>query len=154
MVPNDATYVVHLDQDTALFRDPRSKIVDKYLDWLDQGYAYVCQPFNGGDPMWHASTRFFICKKGTLDLDEAEKIVNDRNHVPFCPAFEFVLGAMTGKGRVLYPEPKLDEYMVISWSRYYKGLLKKLAAMPYPEISKLIQSWGIHGPNDVEAQEL
>lgn len=149
LVSPDATHVVHIDQDTALFRDPNCNIVQRYIDWLENGYAYVCQPFNCGDPMFHASTRFFICKRGTLDLDEIERRIDTSGG-----CLEKLLGDMAGKGKVLYPEAQNDQYLVISWARYFKGTLKKLNAMPFSEVTALIQKWGILGPNDVLAQQL
>lgn len=143
----DATHVVHIDQDTALFRDPNCDIVQRYLDWLENGYAYVCQPFNCGDPMSHASTRFFICKRETMDFDAIERRINEG------PCLEHVLGRMAG-GKVLYPPAELDQYLVISWARYYKGLMRKLNSMPFEEVTALIQKWGILGPNDVLGQRL
>lgn len=148
LVSPDATHVVHIDQDTALFRGPSCDIVQRYLGWLDGEFRYVCQPFNGGDPMQHASTRFFICRRETLDFEEIER------RIPEGPCLEHVLGRIAGKGEVLYPDPQPNEYLIISWARYHRGLLKKLNAMPFAEVSALIQSWGILGPNDVLAQPL
>lgn len=152
--------VVKMDQDTALFRRPDCNIVDQYLRWLDEGYAYICQPHNGGDMMWHASTRFFICKRETLDFAEIERCL-DQNYVNrkygpewWCPCTEHILGMLSGKGSVLYPPLEPDNYLIWSWVKYYKGLLPKLNAMPYEQVRDYILDCGLHGPMDVIAKPL
>jgi hypothetical protein len=150
LVPVDATHIVHLDQDTAMFRAPGCDIVQRWLSFLDAGWSYICQPSNGGETMRHASTRFFICKRDTLRLNEARLRITYYNEGP---CLEHILGTMVG-GNVLYPEPERDQYLIISWARYYRGLMRKLNSMPFSEVTALIQKYGINGPNDVQAQRL
>jgi hypothetical protein len=152
------SYVAHFDQDCAAFRDPNSDIVSQYLRWLDDGYQFVCQPTTmtlAEHKMYWASTRFFICKRETLDfvkLDEA--VVNeDKRFAKYghAPALEHVLGRLGG---VLYPPANWDDYMVISWQTYRRGVLKSLNSMPYPMVRDFILKQGICGPNDVACLEL
>lgn len=152
-------FVVKVDQDVALFRHPNSNIVEQYLRWLDNGFAYVCQPHNGGDMMWHASTRFFICKRETLDFPEIERCL-DQNYVNrkygtgwWCPCLEHILGVQQ-QGKVLYPPLQPDDYLIWSWVKYYRGILPKLNAMTYEQVRDYILDCGIHGPMDVIAKPL
>lgn len=143
-------YVVHFDNDANALRTSDSGIVERYFIWLDSGYKYVCQPWNGiGDKMFWASTRFFITKKEYLDLELAGRSL----YTPFMgkhtPCLEHVLGAIAGDGKVLYPPREDDEYIIFSWARYYSGTLKKLNEMNYHDAMDYLTDCGIHGANDV-----
>lgn len=150
-------YVIHNDQDNSMFRDSDSNIVHQYLKWLDS-YSYVCQQSSDGDPMYHASTRFFITKASTLDLDEAERCFNEdykqaKYGMTHTPCLEHCLGLIAPNG-VLYPDPNPSEYLVINWSSYHAGLLKKLHGMAYEDIRSYIEDCGIFGAADVIAKPL
>lgn len=145
----EGDYVCHIDQDANCFRSDESDIVDAYIDLLEN-YKYICQPWDGiGDPMHHASTRFFICKRETLDLPLIEKsiYVNPLNG-KHNPCAEFTLGILAGEGNVLYPEREDDRYLIFSWARYNAGTLKRLNEMPYEKVKEYILSCGLHGPMD------
>lgn len=162
----DATHIVKIDQDCAMFRDPNSDIVARYISWLStsksmlfQPYSYVCQPSSPGDKPWHASTRFFVTRAGTMDLAEIERtfdhdyIHQKYGHKYFCACFESNLGLLCD-GNVLYPEPREEEYTIFSWSTYRAGLLRKLNSMPYEAVQEYVKKCGIHGARDLVAQEL
>lgn len=143
-------YVVHFDQDSNAFRTDDCDIIDRYIAWLEGDYKYICQPWDGiGDPMFWASTRFFICKRGTLDIPFLEYNL----YTPFMgkhtPCLEHMLGALAGDGNVLYPPREDDKYIIFSWVKYYGGTLKKLNDMPPAEALKYIFDLGVCGPNDV-----
>lgn len=147
-------YVAHFDQDCAAFRDPNCDIVGNYLYWLNEGgYQFVCQPTTmtlAEHKMYWASTRFFICKRETLDFAKLDEAVSneDKRFAKYghAPALEHVLGRMGG---VLYPPANWDEYLIFSWSRYKKGTLGNLNRMPYEDVKEYILDRGILGPNDV-----
>lgn len=146
----EGDYVVHFDQDCNAYRTDDCDIIEKYFKWLDEGYKYICQPWNGiGDKMFWASTRFFICKRGTLNLPLIESsipinpLMGKRN-----PCLEFTLGILAGEGKVLYPPREDDKYIVFSWARYFPGTLKKLNDMQPNEALKYISELGLHGAND------
>lgn len=150
----EATHIVKIDQDCAMFRDPNSEIIAKYLEWLET-YSYVCQPAaSPEDKSWHASTRFFVTRVGTPKFDELESCMDQQwifeNYGNYwCPCYEFYLGVTCG-GNVLYPPPDEESYTIWSWARYAKNTLRKLNQMPYSEIQKYIQDCGgIHGPRDL-----
>ncbi len=147
----DGDFVVHFDGDCSAYKKEGSDIVERYFKWLDEGYKYVCQSWDGtGDKMYWSSTRFFICKKETLEFDKIEQnfYVNPlmgKNN----PCFESTIGIMAGEGKVLYPEREDDDYIIFCWSRYFKGTLEKLSKMPYDEVKGYILECGLFGCNDV-----
>lgn len=149
-------YVAHFDQDCAAFRDPNSDIVGEYMRWLDfNGYQFVCQPTTltlEEHKMYWASTRFFICRRETLEFAKIDEAIANEG-VRFAkyghaPALEHVLGRMGG---VLYPPANWDDYMVMSWQTYCASTLRKLNQMPYEAVRDYILSFGILGANDVAA---
>ncbi len=151
----EGDYIVHFDNDTSCYNKEGSGIVEKYFKWLDEGYKYICQPWDGkGDAMYWASTRFFICKKETIDwpLIETNLLINplmDKNN----PCLEQTIGILAGDGKVLYPEREDDDYMIFCWSRYIKGTLEKLDKMTYEEVKNYIVECGLFGCNDVFDKE-
>lgn len=158
----DGDYVVHFDNDANAFRSDNSTILEQYFEFLDTNIKYVCQPSDlsyAQHQMWWASTRFFICKKETLNLSEIEKCL-DHNYLlshygkrnykqPVC-CLEHTLGYMAGEGNVLYPRRDDENYIVFSWARYNKGALGKLNQMPYSEVQGYIfNKCSFSGANDV-----
>ena len=152
-------YVVHFDQDANALRSDESTVIESYTQWLDGGYKFICQPsLPEHANMYWASTRFFICKKESLQLGELkmclsnsyiEKHYDIKGLSPHPCCLEHTIGAISGKDSVLYPERNDEEYLIFSWSRYYSGTLAKLNAMPYKDAKDYILSCGIHGANDV-----
>lgn len=153
-------YVVHFDGDCAAFKAPESKITTRYLQWLASGYKFICQPTTLSEAehqMWWASTRFFICERESLHFDELERAIQSEDYrarFGHCPAFEHVLGRIAGKDGVLYPPAEWDDYVVFSWSRYHRSLLKRLNEMPYSQVKDYILDCGILGPNDLNSKPL
>lgn len=151
-------YVAHFDADCAAFRAPESDITLRYIGWLNAGgYKFVCQPTTmprEEHGMYWASSRFFMCRRETLDLAEIEHCILDDGYrsamYGHCPALEHVLGRMAGPAGVFYPPANWDDYMVFSWARYHRGLLRKLNVLPYESARHyIVNGCGIHGPNDV-----
>jgi len=168
-------YVAHFDADIVAYRRPEFNICNEYVNWLEQ-YAYVSVQSRYSpncvdvkEPMWSwidyawASTRFFICKRETLPpLDEMLRCFNN-NYLeakygtfakPNC--LEHILGLIAGQGHVLYPPNDLDNYLIVSWSSYWKGVIEQLNQMPYGEVREYFMDvcGGIHGSNDVTGQPL
>jgi len=156
-------YIAHFDGDAAAFRRPEFPLITKYLEWLDNGYKYICQQTPLEDwqhGMWWASTRFFICKRETLDLREAYNCLHDPYRIEkygdkHCPCFEHIIALIAG-GPVLYPPCDNDNFVVVNWVNYYRGVLGKLNAMSYDEIAKYIfeTCGGPHGASDLIGQPL
>jgi hypothetical protein len=144
----EGDYVVHFDQDCNAYRTDESNVINQYFEWLET-YKYVCQPWDGiGDEMFHASTRFFICKKETLEQAFREDLLTNPLRGSHNPCLEFSLGLVAGKGSVLYPPRDDNNYLVFSWATYKSGTLKKLNNLPYGKVKEYILSCGLHGPMD------
>jgi len=146
--------VCHVDQDTACFRSGK-EYVDELLSYLSE-YKFVSYPSHwtpapvhddsfGG--MWWASTRFFICHRHTLKLDEWKKCIIDPEWMyekygdspRRCNWSEHYLGKINGNS-VFYPPVELHKGAIFSWSRYRTGTLKVLNDLDY----ELVKQWIVH----------
>lgn len=159
-------YVVHFDGDMAAFcTDP--SVISDWMDLLDRGvYEYIsyCSPWSPNpdeDPRWDyqwASTRFFMCKRTSLDYTEILKCLMNGDYLydkygekfRRCPWLEHILGIMAGPGKVFYPPYDLQRFMVFSWCHYHSGNLEKLNALPYNKVLDYVFGCsGIKYPCDV-----
>jgi len=154
----DGDYVAHFDTDTAAFCVDNCAIIEKYLRWLDNGYKYVSYPTEQqpNDDYW-ASTRFFICKRETLNVTDLENCIHNEylaehygriSYNPFPCVLEHTLGLMVKEGEVLYPERNDNEYIIFCFATYLKGTLKRLNSLPYNEVHNYFRG-NIHGANDL-----
>lgn len=157
--------VVKIDQDTALFRRDKS-YVDELINYLND-YAYVSYPSwwtpNAvHDPNYNyrwVSTRFFMCKRETLNFPEIIKCLTDYEY--FCdtykpsrinPWLEHFLG-LIAKSNVIYPPIEHEKGLIFSWGSYKEGTLKELNNMPYDDVLNFVKSkGGITYPNDVHVK--
>lgn len=148
-------YVAHIDADCVLFQSHLKPVVELHLKLLEF-YGYVCQPtMLLNHNMWHASTRFFMCKRSTLDIPEITRALNvsyrhEKYGTEHCPCLEFVLAYII-KQKAIYPLACHNDWMVVNWVRYYAGLLGKLNEMPYHLVQNYFETCGILGPNDIVA---
>lgn len=151
-------YVVHFDGDVAAFKRPGFDLMGQMMTWLSGGFKYVCQPTQVADHgMLHASTRFFMCERQTLDLDEIGKCVDDPAYRiskygdRHCPCLEHILGLLATDGGVLYPPAANDDWTVFSWVQYHAGTLAKLNAMDYDGVKDYVfnKCGGLHGASDL-----
>lgn len=164
----DGDYIAHFDGDCAAFARNSYETIETHLRMLKPipsmplfAPKFICQPTTmkpEDHAMWWASTRFFICRRESLDFNELEKCVRDETYrtekYGYTPALEHVLAKTQGPASVFYPPANWDDYMVFSWSRYHRGTLAKLNAMPYDQVRDYILDRGIHGPNDVLSKAL
>lgn len=152
---NGADYVVHLDQDVALFRNEGSDVVLRMKEDLDAGaWKFICQPsavLEHG--MLHASTRFFICKAKNLDVDDLRFCLDPvfrRNKYGdrHCACLEAIIGLVAGDGEVLYPPYNESDWVCFSWVKYRAGLLPTLNGLNYEDVQRYIQKGALCGPMD------
>lgn len=157
--------ICHMDGDIAAFTNGKEG-VQELIDLLDK-YSFVSYPSpnspypaydNTFDYFW-ASTRFFLCKRESLDITELDKM--QRNY-EYCyetyPASrkehwtEHLLGLWAkykGKG-VYYPAIDYKKIMIWCWDNYEDGLLNKLNETPYEEVANWAWSvGGIFYPNNI-----
>lgn len=160
-------YIFHFDQDTAAFTSSKEPIIN--LIQLLEVYDYVSYPSHWSpiavtddsfDYVW-ASTRFFCCKRETLDFTELRKWLGDYEYAyekypasRKCHWMEHALGLLAkynGKG-VFYPKIEYDRYMIFCWGRYTNGLLNELNNSGYNSVVGFVLSrGGIQYVNDVYA---
>src|SRR4030042_3853389 len=85
MIMGRGKYLVHFDGDMSGFCNDKS-IIQGWIDLLKQGkYDYISYPTryspnpdkNTTWDYWWASTRFFICKRETIDYSEIVKCLNN-----------------------------------------------------------------------------
>lgn len=158
-------YVFHFDGDCAAFAPDETPIM-KMAEWLEV-YDYVSYPslfspnpdVNYKYNYWWVSTRFFCCKRSTLDFTEIIKCQLDYDYMfDKYPAhvrnhwLEHILGvqAKFGGNGVLYPSISYDHFILFVWENYRKGLLKQLNNTSYEEVKQFVLSrGGIHYPNNL-----
>jgi len=161
-------YVAHFDSDCAAFARDKG-VVDGLIGLLD-GYKYVsypsdCSPTPVVDTSfdhWWVSTRFFLCRKESLDITELEKCIRNSDYMwdkyghkkRKCPWLEHCLGIISDSS-VIYPPRDLSNLAIFCWDRYTKGVLGKLNTMDFEWVSAYISSCGgVHYPCDVSAKPL
>lgn len=140
-------YLVHFDGDAAAFRHPDWNAFEFYAGLLERDDCNaVCQQtpmkkeIHG---MWWMSTRFFICKRATLDIEEAQRCIDDRYrrrkypNAKHSPCAEHLFALVSGE-KVLYPPADYGHCVVFSWVNYYRGVLEKLNAMSYEDAARYI----------------
>ena len=156
--------IAHFDQDSAAFTSsPES--VQRLINLLDT-YDYVSYPSSVSpnpviDPSFNffwASTRFFMCKRETLDFSELikcrdyEYYIKTYNPSRVHPWTEHWLSAISMKkgGKVFYPPMDLNQLAIFSWGSYTRFTLMRLNELPYEKVREFIFSkGGIHYPCDV-----
>jgi hypothetical protein len=158
--------IFKFDQDCATFTSGQEPI-NQLISLLDK-YDYVSYPSHWSpDPVhdpnydyFWCSTRFFLCKRETLDFTEIKKCLLDSDYLygkyptsvrnPWFEHITALISKYTGKG-VYYPPMDLENYAIFSWRNYKTGTLEMLNNMSYSEIRTWLQSHPISYPNDVDA---
>jgi hypothetical protein len=158
--------ICHVDQDVNLFTNYKES-VQGMINLLDN-YDYVCYPSHWSpnpthDPRYDyywASTRFFFCKRETLDITEIKKCLSDSDYLygkypasvrtPWTEHICALISKYTGKG-VFYPPIEMDKRIVFTWSSYKKGVIKKLNESSYDDVKKYVEECGnIQYPVDIK----
>lgn len=159
--------IIHCDQDTNLYREDKS-YVDELISCLEK-HKCVSYPshwtpnpchdesFNN---QWWWSTRFFICKKEDLKLDEVAKSITNPNwmyekygdSVRRVNWFEHYISKVNGN-EVFYPPVELHKGAIFSWKTYDKYTIQRLNEMPYEYIKQwILHRGGIQYPVDVKCE--
>lgn len=155
--------VCHVDQDTACFADSMDYIIE-LIEYLEK-YKFVSYPSHwtpnptvddsfGG--LWWASTRFFLCKRETLKLDELAKCIQEPEWMyekyGDSPRrlnwTEHFLAKINGNN-VFYPPVELHKGAIFSWSSYKTGTLEMLNNSSYEGVKQwILHRGGIQYPCD------
>jgi hypothetical protein len=158
-------YIFHFDADVAAFTISPEPI-QEYINLLEQ-YDYVSYPSlwspnpvedaSFGGKYW-CSTRFFCCKRSTLDFGELLKCQLDYDYwketypVPrLCHWAEHLLSSISwtkGKG-VYYPPVQFDRFILFTWENYSQYVLQRLNNQTFEEVNNWVCSKIFHYPNNL-----
>lgn len=156
-------YVFHFDQDVAAFA-PNDMPIYKMAEWLEK-YKFVSYPSHWSpnpvddasfENKYWVSTRFFACKRSSLDFTELIKCQLDYEYwkekyprARLCHWLEHLLQDNT-PNCVYYPPINYDYFILFTWENYYKGLLNHLNNSTFEEVKSFVLSkGGIHYPNNI-----
>lgn len=158
--------VFHFDQDCAAFV-PNRESVDELIKMLDD-YKFISYPSywspravhdpSFGNRTW-ASTRFFLCKRETLDFGVLLKCVIEPEwaYQTFgdsprrCNWLEHFL-SLANNDSVYYPPMDLSKRAIFCWNKYKSGTFRRLNEMRYDEVVEYINQAGqICYPCDIAA---
>lgn len=159
--------VFHLDQDTACFTNSQ-EYVQELIAHLDN-HKFVSYPSHWtpkpvhdesfGNRTW-ASTRFFLCKRETLKLDELKNCIDDPewgyqkygDSPRRCNWTEHYL-TLINNDSCFYPPVELHKGAIFSWSSYKSGTLNMLNNASYEQVKQwIIHRGSIQYPCDVKAE--
>jgi len=174
-------YIAHFDGDSSAFKAPESEFVNKLISWVESDkYDFVSYPNpNSPDPeppghmhvvkadyLW-VSTRFFFCKRESLDFSEMLKCTMNnetgyvlKNYSKYYDkvfqkfSVEQILGLIAStesKDRIFYPPRNENDYLIFSWHTYYNGTLARLKDMEWPQVMDYLNNkcGGVQGPCDL-----
>jgi len=136
------------------------------IKWLDD-YDYISYPSywspnpvddaSFGGKYW-VSTRFFCCKRSTLDFGEILKCQLDYDYwketypVPrLCHWTEHILSSISwnkGKG-VFYPPLQFEKFILFTWENYHQYTLQRLNTQTFEEVYEWVCSKHFHYPNNL-----
>ncbi len=158
-------YIFHFDGDVAAFASSPEPIKE-YIDLLEK-YDYVSYPSMWSpnpvnDPSFEGkywvSTRFFCCKRSTLNLNEILKCQLDYDYwkatypVPrLCHWTEHICSSIAwniGKG-VYYPEIDFSRFILFTWENYHKYTLQRLNSQTFEQVRDWVASKSYHYPNNL-----
>lgn len=154
-------YIVHFDQDTSAFTSGK-EAVQEYLDLLET-HKYISYPSHWTPNAVHddsfnykwCSTRFFMCKRETIDFTELRKCQENYQYYiekykpsRVCHWTEHLIG-ITAASSVFYPPINHEKLSIFSWGSYDRWLLKRLNNFTYDEVKGWLNDHPIQYPNDI-----
>lgn len=160
-------YIFHFDGDVAAFSSS-PYCIQEYIDLLEI-YDYVSYPSQWSPYPTHddsfenkywVSTRFFCCKRSTIDFSEVLKCQLDYDYwkttypVPrLCHWTEHILSSIAhnkGKG-VYYPPMDYDKIILFTWENYHKYTLQRLNSQTFDDVKAwVLNKGGVFYPNNLK----
>ncbi len=156
----------HFDSDLGFFVSSKEAIQEQ-IDLLEKhdfvSYPTTFSPNPDNNPnynYWWCSSRYYVCKRKTLDLTEIEKCLDDYDYLyETYPAsvkngwFEHIISLINkyrnGKG-VYYPPLDYSKALIFCFDNYEKWLLRRLNEQSYDEVKNwVLQNGGIFYPNQL-----
>ena len=153
--------IAHFDQDVAAFtpnQDYPNYLLELLNEWKYVSYPSPFSPNAVTDPAYNyrwASTRFFMCKRETIDfteclrcLREYEYFTGKYNPSRVHPWTEHILG-LTANSSVYYPRIELDRGTIFTWGSYEEWTLRRLNELSYDSVKDFVSKRGIGYPCDL-----
>lgn len=156
-------YIFHFDGDEAAFTSSPEPI-QEYIDLLEKydfvSYPYFTSPYPVKDDSWNgkfwASTRFFCCKRSTLNFGELIKCQLDydywRTTYPMpklCHWLEHILASMATNG-VFYPPVDFDRIIIFTWQNYHTYTYQRLNSQTFEQVRDWVRTKHFHYPNNLK----
>lgn len=155
-------YIFHFDGDVASFtssKEPIQEMIDKLEEFDFISYPSHWSPNPVDDSSFQGiywiSTRFFCCKRSTLDFTELMKCQLDYDYwkekyprARLCHWLEHLLhnGA---SNRVFYPPLQFDRFILYVWENYHKYTLQRLNNQTFEEVKEWVSTKHFHYPNNL-----
>lgn len=156
------THIFHFDGDVAVFTENKDSI-NEMIRWLDD-YDFISYPSHWSPLPVHdesfennywVSTRFFCCKRETLDLTEIIKCQLDYDYWKekyprsrLCHWLEHILQSVAKKG-IYYPPLQFKKFILFTWENYHKYTLQRLNNQTFEEVNKWVCSKSFGYPNNL-----
>lgn len=158
-------YIFKFDGDVAAFASSTEPIRE-YINLLEQydyvSYPSMWSPYPVEDASWEgrfwASTRFFCCKRETIDISELIKCQLDYDYwrltypMPkLCHWLEHTSASIAwtkGKG-VFYPPIDFGRIIIYTWNNYHKYTLQRLNSQTFEQVRDWVFSKHYHYPCDL-----
>jgi len=154
-------YVFHFDGDVAAFTEspePIREIINKLEEVKFVSYPSIWSPYPVEDSSFEGyfwiSTRFFACKRSSLDLTEIIKCQLDYDYwkekyprARLCHWLEHIL--LQKKEDVYYPPLNFERFILYTWNNYEKYILQRLNNQTFEEVNAWVCSKDFHYPNDL-----
>ena len=155
-------YIFHFDGDVAAFAK-NTDAIQEQINLLEK-YDYVSYPSSWspnpvddssfGNNYW-VSTRYFCCKRETLDFSEIIKCQLDYDYWKekyprsrLCHWTEHILQSLSKNG-VYYPPLNFDNFILFTWENYHKYTLQRLNNQTFEEVNQWVCSKQYHYPNNL-----
>ena len=155
-------YIFHFDGDVAAFTystEPINDIINKLETYKYISYPSIWSPNpvedDSFEDIYWVSTRFFACKRSTLDFTEIIKCQLDYDYwkekyprARLCHWLEHIL-ADGSKNCVYYPPVEFQKFILFTWENYHKYTLQRLNNQPFEEVNKWVCSKSFGYPNNL-----
>lgn len=158
-------YIFHFDADVAAFTTGTEPI-EEYIKMLDVydyvSYPSLFSPYPAHDDSWNgefwASTRFFCCKRKTINFSEAYKCLIDYDYWSIkypmnkkCHWTEHILASMAWNGGngVFYPPVQFHKIIIYTWANYDRYVYKMLNHFSFERVKEWVDTKHFAYPNDL-----
>jgi len=155
-------YIFHFDGDVAAFTSGPEPI-QEYIDLLEK-YKFISYPSlwspnpvvdESFKNIFWVSTRFFCCKRSSLDFTELLKCQLDYDYwkekyprARLCHWLEHLLQDCT-PNCVYYPPVEFQRFILFTWDNYHKYTLQRLNSQTFEEVNNWVCSKPFGYPNNL-----